>query len=79
MNYLEKINEIKGKLTSAGHPNLVHEILDRQASGGIGGEVLISVCSKLIEIKYTSPGAYAIIEDESNNLINYCKSLSLYH
>ena len=78
MNFLEKISEIKGKLTSAEYPNLVHEIPELQISGGTGGEVLISVCSKLIEIKYTTPAAFMIIEYESNNLIDYCKSLGSY-
>jgi hypothetical protein len=78
MSFLRKIEGIKDKLSLAGYPNFVTEILDLQLSGGTGGEVLISVCSKLIEIKHTNRDAYLIIEDESDDLINYCKSLGMY-
>jgi hypothetical protein len=78
MNFLENIQKIKDTLTHANYMVLTNEILELQLSGGTGGEVLISVCSKLIEIKYTNSKAYCLIEIESSELINYAQSLRLY-
>jgi DNA repair protein RadC len=76
MNFLEKIELIKSKLTKVGESKLVEEILDLQLSGGTGGEVLISVCSKLLEIKRTNKH-YQLIKKETEELIQYANSIGL--
>lgn len=72
------IEEIKVVLFNHGYENISAEILDAQLVGGTGGEVLISVCSKLIQIKKNEPEIFKIIEFPANGLIEYAHSLGLY-
>lgn len=78
MNFFEAIEEIKKKLIGNNYPGLADEILELQISGGTGGEVLISVCSKLLEIKRRNKAAFKEIEDDTKALIEYAHSLNLF-
>lgn len=78
MNFLESIESIKKILDNAGKSHFSAQILDLQLSGGTGGEVLISVCSKLLDIKELDNATYQLIKEESEKLIKYAKSIGLY-
>jgi hypothetical protein len=78
MNFLEKIEEIKKVFINNGFIDLSNDILGRQISGGTGGEVLIGVCSKLLEIKRVNLPAFKLIEPIAKQLISYCHSLGIY-
>jgi len=78
MNFFAVIENIKLILKKNHHESIAQELLELQLAGGTGGEVLISVCSKLIEIRKTLPNVYRIISKDAEELINYAKSIDLY-
>jgi hypothetical protein len=78
MNFFETIESIKHKLKENNDESLAEEILYSQLEGGTGGEVLISVCSKLLEIKRKHRKSFSIVEEEARSLILYANSIGLY-
>lgn len=78
MSFLNKIESIKETLKESGYSGLAADILDEQLSGGTGGEVLIRVCAKLLEIKYTNAVAYKLVEIVSKELLSYAHSIGLF-
>lgn len=78
MEFFEEIESIKKLLRQDGYGYLADDILDRQLSGGTGGEVLILVCSRLLGIKEIYPKAYKTIALKADGLIDYCRSTGLY-
>lgn len=78
MNFLDAIEKIKLVLFEYGREDLSIKVLDAQLIGGTGGEVLISVCSQLLEIKKREPDVYSLIESNAEELIKYANSLGLY-
>lgn len=77
MDYLELIQSIKEKLTSSGHQSVVDELVELQMSAGVPGEMLMMICSKLIEIRYTNKSAFTSVEDDADDLVKYAKSIGL--
>ncbi|MEM8939929.1 MAG: hypothetical protein AAGC64_11330 [Bacteroidota bacterium] len=51
MDFLEKIEAIKKKFREIGREDLADQLLDRQLSGGTGGEVLALVCARLLKFE----------------------------
>ena len=78
MNFLEAIEKIKSKLKQNQNETLAQDILNLQLSAGTGGEVLMSICSKLLELKRADSRAYELIKAEADELIDYSKSLNLF-
>lgn len=78
MNYIEQIGVITSTLRAGGFEPLAEDISELQLSGGTGGEVLISVCSRLLGIKGAVPQAYALIRAQAEQLITYANSIGLY-
>lgn len=78
MDYLEKIELIKKKLVAGNRHDLADEILERQLSGGTGGEVLISVCGRLLSIRKEDKSIFELIKEESESLIKYANSIGLF-
>jgi len=44
----------------------------------MASEILLAVCSKLLEIKKSDKNAFKIIQKETTSLIEYCNSIGLY-
>jgi hypothetical protein len=78
MNFLDVIERVKSKLKEIQQEEVAQEILDLQLAGGTGGEVLISVCSKLLDLKRNRFEVYQFIEKEAKDLIEYARSIDLY-
>lgn len=78
MNLLNDIEDIKKKLNEAGYDNLSNDILNAQISGGTPGEVLILVCSEILEIKKKNYKAYLTAQIEMDKLVDYAKSLNYF-
>jgi len=78
MDYLGKIKAIRLKLIEIQYQDLSDEILKLQLSGGTGGEVLISVCSRLLKIQKEHIDVFRQVENEARELIKYANSIGLY-
>ena len=78
MDYIEQIKTIRSLLSSRGYQFLTDDIISVQLSSGTGGEMLISVCSRLLGIKNKYPEAYAFIKADADKLISYCNSIGLH-
>ena len=78
MNHLDLIAQIIGKLKEIGETKLAEEVSDAQSSASTGGELIVMVASKLLEIKEKYPKAYFPIEREVKDLIVFANSIGLY-
>jgi len=82
MDFLSKIENIKKLLAENKYEDYCQEILNLQLSGGTGGEVFVSVCSKLLELKKQDIKAFELVKKDAEELIAYAKSIDylwFYH
>lgn len=78
MDYLKEIEVIISTLASAGFRHLADDLKEQQLSCGTGGEVLISICARILGIKEEYPTAFEAIRFHADKLFNYANSLGLY-
>jgi len=76
--WYESIKNIRVKLENSGYKFYSEEILNRELGGAMASEILLAVCSKLLEIKKSDKNAFKIIQKETTSLIEYCNSIGLY-
>lgn len=76
MNWVETVKTIYQKLDANGFNHISKEIQDEQLKGGTGGEMFTLVVAKLISIKDDQPEVYALIEDETERMIKYARSIN---
>ncbi|MEM6602268.1 MAG: hypothetical protein AAF649_12885, partial [Verrucomicrobiota bacterium] len=55
--------------------DLAEQLLDLQLSGGTGGEVLTSVCARLLKFELAESDVYKEIKGEASELIGYANSI----
>lgn len=68
MDFFNKTELIKKTLNQNNYKNISESILDAQLSGGTRGEVLLIVCSKLLDIKKANSKAYLLIKENAEEL-----------
>lgn len=73
-NWYDVIEKIISDLEKSGYTNYTTEIIDRVRSGAMFGEIISGVCSKLLDIKISDSDAYNLIKEDSERLIEFCKS-----
>lgn len=78
MNYIDEIELTKLALKSNGFEDLAKELSEQQLSCGTGGEVLESICAKLLGMKKEYPIAYNLISCHADKLIAYANSIGYY-
>lgn len=72
------IGNIRFQLEESGYQLYSKQILGRQLEGMMYSEILLAVCSKLLEIKIKDEIAYKIIEINADSLIKYCYDNGLF-
>lgn len=75
MNWHQTLTNIYYKLKESGFPELSREIHDEQLKGSTGGEVLMLVLTKLMNIRESQPEAYKVIHNEAESLFEFAKSI----
>lgn len=78
MDFVGKIVSIRSELVKLNEKGLADEIIEAQLVLGTPGEMLITVCSKLLEIKRRNLDIYKKIEIEAEELIEYSRSVGLW-
>ncbi len=78
MNYLELISKIIDTLKRTGHLDLSREIETAEGSASFGGELILFVGSKLLEMKEKRPEAFSKIAEDVEELISYANTVGLY-
>jgi hypothetical protein len=76
--WYKSIDKIKNKLDERGYTSYKQEITERELAGSMFGEILLGVCSKLMEIKIRDQQAYNEIREDAEELIEYCISNGLH-
>ena len=76
--WYKSIEKIKDKLSERGYASYKQEIAERELAGSMFSEILLGVCSKLMEIKIQNQQAYNQIREEADELIAYSISIGLY-
>ncbi len=74
----KSIEKIKNDLENIGYTEYRKQINERQLSGSMFGEIILGVCSKLLEIKISDPVAYNHIRMDAEKLIEYSIANGLY-
>lgn len=75
--WYNRIEKIKNILEEIGYVSFKNEIMDRQVAGSTFSEILLGVCSKLIDIKLRDQMAYDMIRADAEELIAFCISVGL--
>jgi len=78
MDYLELIDKIINTLEYGGYYDLSAAVTKIEMAASLGGELILSVSCKLLEIKETHPEAFSKIAEDVNKLINYANTIGLY-
>ena len=77
MNHLVLIAQVIKKLESVNQHALAREVADVQSAASTGGELISSVCGKLLEIKAKNPTVFSEIRDNVDALLKYANSFGI--
>jgi hypothetical protein len=76
--WYEAIKKIKQRLADCGYSTYYQEVNEAQLGGSTSSEILLRVCSKLLDIKIKDQEVYDQIRSDSEKLIRYCNSIGLF-
>ena len=75
MNWITTLEDIYQRLEGKGFTHVSKEIKEEELKGGTGGEIFTLVLSKLMSIKDDQPEVYAVIQDETDWMIAYARTI----
>ena len=78
MEHLDLIRQIILKIELAGYESIANEISEVEKAAATGGELISSVCSKLLEIKQIYPDLYIVIREDVKKLLDFAHSFGIY-
>lgn len=78
VNYLDEIDKIVRILKKEKKEDIVKQISKAKLRGGMGGEILMMICSLLKVYEISNPTLFELIKTHAEKLYQYAESLSLY-
>jgi hypothetical protein len=77
-SYLDEVNRIVKILKKEKKEDIVKQISNAKLRGGMGGEILMMICSLLKVYEISNPELFELIKTHAEKLYQYAESISLY-